>query len=1208
MSLSVDLASQFAKLTKGDKKQKSEATVYGKTVEYNGRMYVQIDGSELLTPVTTTTDMVAGERVTILIKNHTATVTGNITSPSARTGDVKAVDNRVSELGGKISEFETIIADQVTTEQLNAERARIDELVSTDVIIKKSLTAAEADIDTLQTDNVSIKESLTAQSADIETIKADNVTIKETLTAQSAEIDSLKTSKLDAAVADITYATIGALDAVTADMTNLESTFGDFKALATDKMTANEADIAELQTNKLSASDIEGKFANIDFSNIGKAAMEHFYSESGLIQNVVVGDATITGELVGVTISGNLIEGNTVKAEKLVIKGNDGLYYKLNTDGVTTEAEQTDYNSLDGQVIKAKSITATKISVDDLVAFDATIGGFNITDSAIYSGVKESVDNTTSGVYMDKTGQMAIGDASSFIKYYKDQNGDYRLEISAQSVLMSTSSTAGEENIKSVEDVITELSETTSTTANDLSNYISTTNTELENLQDQIDGSITTWFQEYEPTVTNHPASEWATIYDKNVHLGDLFYNTLTGYCYRWQVLNNVYSWNLVKDVDITKAIADAAKAQNTADKKRRVFVSTPTVPYDVGDLWVQGSSGDIMRCNTAKTSSQSYNSTDWVKASKYTDDTKANAAQAAANTAQSGVDALKTRMSSAETEISQNKEAIALRATKTELTETLSGYYTKEQSEAAITVKANEISQNVSNTYATKTALDTTNSNVTAAKQAADNAQADVDAIEVRVTNAETRITQNSEDILLRATKTEVATAKSEAISTAASDATTKANNAKSSAISTAASDATTKADNALASAKTYADAQIKVSADSITSTVNSVKTTAETANNYVTAAKNNYGYQYKKTITIYGDSSTYYPVLIIGGDQYNVREIMVKRSFSDTAPADWNGHGTTKGISLLLRIKCSFGAWGGVKYNWVIDELDECYGNVFAGASHVMDYMGFVIFLRGGGETGATYHIFSDQQLDRSNYMNGYSVRICYDQEQIGWSGGTADNPTYSWNAPAPRELTGDVLKEIASKKYIDVATSASEDAAEAQAFASSNLERIRITESIIQQLSDSISMLVVDESGESLMVQEGDNWTFNMGSYHEMLSSISTNLDALTSEVGDAQNTVDILQQSVNDISVLSDYVKITTYNDQPCIELGESENNFKLRITNTEIQFIEGTVVPAYLSNEKLYIEQAEITGELQQGGFSWKKRSNGNLGLIWKGES
>lgn len=183
---------------------------------------------------------------------------------------------------------------------------------------------------------------------------------------------------------------------------------------------------------------------------------------------------------------------------------------------------------------------------------------------------------------------------------------------------------------------------------------------------------------------------------------------------------------------------------------------------------------------------------------------------------------------------------------------------------------------------------------------------------------------------------------------------------------------------------------------------------------------------------------------------------------------------------------------------------------------------------------------------------------------------------------------------------------ADEAQTSADKAQESADDNNERIGQAETLIQQLSDSISVMVVDESGESLMTQDGDRWIFSMGSYNETLNKVSSGLNDLVSNVGDTQNTVTVLQQAVDDLGVLSDYIKITTYNDQPCIELGEYDSDFKLRITNTEIQFVEGTSVPAYLSNQKLYIEKAEITGELQQGGFVWSSRSNGNLGLIWKG--
>ncbi|SMC53392.1 phage tail protein [Pedobacter nyackensis] len=139
-------------------------------------------------------------------------------------------------------------------------------------------------------------------------------------------------------------------------------------------------------------------------------------------------------------------------------------------------------------------------------------------------------------------------------------------------------------------------------------------------LQNQIDGSITTWFYGYEPTLANVPANGWLTTDEKNQHLGDLFYDTLTGYAYRFQ-LAGAYGWVKITDTDITLALAKAQEAQDTADGKRRVFTATPVTPYDVGDLWTQGASGDLMRCAVARATGV-YVASDWVKAVKYTDDT----------------------------------------------------------------------------------------------------------------------------------------------------------------------------------------------------------------------------------------------------------------------------------------------------------------------------------------------------------------------------------------------------------------------------------------------------------------------------------------------------------------------------------------------------------------------------------------------------------
>lgn len=104
MPLSNELVSDFVKLVKNNEKKTSEETLYGTAVQYNDQIYVRLDGSDRITPVNTTTNVRVGDRVMVLLKNHTATVTGNLTSPSASNNDVKEVDKKIDE-----------IADEVTT-------------------------------------------------------------------------------------------------------------------------------------------------------------------------------------------------------------------------------------------------------------------------------------------------------------------------------------------------------------------------------------------------------------------------------------------------------------------------------------------------------------------------------------------------------------------------------------------------------------------------------------------------------------------------------------------------------------------------------------------------------------------------------------------------------------------------------------------------------------------------------------------------------------------------------------------------------------------------------------------------------------------------------------------------------------------------------------------------------------------------------------
>ena len=433
MALDPELISQFAKLVNKDNKTKVESTVYGTIVEDGaGNKYVKLDGSDQLTPLTnderpnlesTLVDANVGERVSVLIKDHTATVTGNVSSPAARTADVADVKQ----------------AQIVLAQQVQADYAYV-----------KRLLADEATLGKLEAATASITD-LIASTADIEQLLADKITVTD-----------LIASKIDASVVQATYATILQLNATDAKIGILSADYASFKGVSTEKFTAYDANIQSLQTNSLTAEKADIAYAKIDFSNmvgvtIDEAAIEHLFASSGMVKDITINNGVITGELIGVTLNADMVNTGTLKADRLVVKGENGIYYKLNIEGgAVASAEVTEeelQNGLSGSVIIAKSITAEKVSVSDLVAFGATIGGFQITNNSIHSVTKQTVDATTRGFYVDNDGQLNVGDETNFIKFFRDTDGTYKLRISADSIVLGSSKKNVEDAIEEVADI-----------------------------------------------------------------------------------------------------------------------------------------------------------------------------------------------------------------------------------------------------------------------------------------------------------------------------------------------------------------------------------------------------------------------------------------------------------------------------------------------------------------------------------------------------------------------------------------------------------------------------------------------------------------------------------------------------------------------------------------------------------------------------------
>ena len=274
------------------------------------------------------------------------------------------------------------------------------------------------------------------------------------------------------------------------------------------------------------------------------------------------------------------------------------------------------------------------------------VGGADAPSYQIYQGINDyslngknyiglGYSSQNARAYLNVYGDAYVGDPneSTYIKY---NAGTRQLEIKAK---ISSQSTIDGETIAQF------ISENTWT--EEQIDALITAETDplsdaIDEIRRQVDGSISTWFYDGVPTLSNLPASAWDTADKKNEHLGDLYYDNLTGYCYRFKYdeLNRQWLWGRITDTDVTKALADAAKAQDTADHKRRVFVVQPTPPYDAGDLWVNATypSGntetnelqsryynDVLRCNTSKAEGTTFTIADWSLASKYTDDKALN-------------------------------------------------------------------------------------------------------------------------------------------------------------------------------------------------------------------------------------------------------------------------------------------------------------------------------------------------------------------------------------------------------------------------------------------------------------------------------------------------------------------------------------------------------------------------------------------------------
>ena len=353
------------------------------------------------------------------------------------------------------------------------------------------------------------------------------------------------------------------------------------------------------------------------------------------------------GEQEGEEIENKWKVGDQAQAKSFNVK--KGTYHKtgnhylwrlvvgVSTDTVTIDGKKYHYIDLSQLISDVGSDAPAPGDVlnqlghrgDDLQRQTAIV--LNAVDNyapsiTLYAGINDftllNKEYVEYGVYQGKAffnvyGDMYIGDkGANPTTYIKYKNG--KIDIKAN--LTIGSSIDG----KDLDKYIKENGGVDEETVKSLINNAQV----IKDLQNQVDAAIETWFYEGEPTLRNLPAVDWTTNEIKKIHVGDLYYDQITGFAYRFTRYNddvNPYAWNRINDNDIVKALEAANNAQITADGKMKIFYNTKPTDYQVGDVWilpadtiingVQYYKGDIL---TATVKSTKFNEKHWTKKVRY--------------------------------------------------------------------------------------------------------------------------------------------------------------------------------------------------------------------------------------------------------------------------------------------------------------------------------------------------------------------------------------------------------------------------------------------------------------------------------------------------------------------------------------------------------------------------------------------------------------
>ena len=479
MSLSYDLISEFVKITNDKKENTKEGTVYATVVNTSGEKYVKIDGSDLLTPIDTTAGIEDQERVTVMIKDHKATVTGNITSPSVGKSTVNKVVGTVVDENFVIvnSEIENLIAKNSYLENVYAENStivnsKIENLEATDSRIENSVIENFTVID-------GVVQGLKATTADIEILNADFANIK-TLINGNLTSDNILAFK------------------ITSEKVTVEDAF--IKDAMIDTISAGKINAGEINTNLVSIGSEDGgmlitgstqqftdKNGNVRIQ-IGKDASGDFtfilYGEDGtgqlINQNGITASAIGDGLIVNDMVSDNAaISGGKLDISSVITE--------INGDTSTTIKSSKIYLNEQAQSLEV-AFNSLKTKVDTIQ---------EVTIQGDLTAITEQIQSNTSKIEINKESiSTLISRDTAITKQVTDLEGNLR---ETESTLISKYTTLNQnlEGFKTtVADTYATKSSVTDVVDNIETNYSTTTtmNSAIEQRAQEISASVSSTY------------------------------------------------------------------------------------------------------------------------------------------------------------------------------------------------------------------------------------------------------------------------------------------------------------------------------------------------------------------------------------------------------------------------------------------------------------------------------------------------------------------------------------------------------------------------------------------------------------------------------------------------------------------------------------------------------------------------------------------